>query len=670
MQQWRKALRFGALALMLFCGTMPVYAQSSASEPSTLDELIDDATPRRESEPLSGEIEERTPEEGWNWAGIERLAVATDAGQYKTLRASGTDSLIYVPMNDEGRLFFSREGLAEQIRAQLQHVISDTKTVIPLTVASAPAVDDAEGYVAQLSFAPTADLGDLSEGLYYVNAQLPEHASFDTYGYAVVNPEVATAVDQVQLRIYASEVSAEAAPVYTSSAAMSVDATAHASYTPSSGELVLYPTPIDALLVAKEQDASLTNVQLRPFQSHVLRPLVTGVQIGTRDYQVSEADDDVTWRFAVYDAQGQKKTQLYPEFADLYHLESGDTVVWALTGAAFPNVLPTIPSDEPNTTDDLSRDHGEPESSEPVAWGVDRLSAANRQELAVQVSQTYFPEATRAIIVNDFAFADGLSATNLTQGEAPILYTKADQIFQVTIDELKRLSPQEVFVMGGTASVGENVMKAIRKAVPKAKVVRIDGRDRFEVNIHSLTYVEAFPAVVVTNGMDFADALTATPLAQAKGGVVLLTKPEAPAVLKDFLSRLTGTALYVVGGEKSVSPAQVQEFEVLARQKATRLSGRDRYAVSGDIATTTFVSARQAIVASGELYSDALVAAPLSQKWKAPILLTRKGGMPLSALEFFQQETALEHVTVMGGPATVSDDVLKTLRDAATSKAQ
>ncbi|MDD7592757.1 MAG: cell wall-binding repeat-containing protein [Peptoniphilaceae bacterium] len=668
MRHWAKSLSILALALLL--GATPAFAQSAMPETtSNPDDVIDDNTPASVEAPSAGALLRRAPEADWDWAAIEKIAADTDADQYKALSVAGDDALVYVPTNAEGRVLFPKDGLAEQITAQLLRVVSQTDEVIPMTVTSAVAPDDLAGRVAQIAFTPTADLQKAKVGLYYLTAQLPEKDAPAIYGYAVVNPKAATSVSKVNLRVYASDVSDKAAPVYASSKAFTVSATDHDSFTPSSGDAVLYPTPIDALLAAMKQDKNLANVQLRPFQNHVLRPLVTGIQIGERDYQVSDAADDVTWRFAVYDANGAKKTQLRTEFADLFDLEEGDTVVWALSAAAFPNVLPAMASDQPNITEEKSGDQGAPETLKPSVWDVSRLSAANRQALAAKVSQTYFPKARRVIVVNDFAFADALSASNLSNGAAPILYTKADRLLSETEAEVKRLAPSEIFVMGGAKSVGEKVVEALQKAAPKATVTRVDGRDRYEVNIHSLDYVEAFPAVVITNGTDFADALTATPLASAKGGVVLLTKPAAPKVLTAFLSRLTGSALYVVGGEKSVAPQQLVEFEKLTGQQATRLSGRDRYAVSGAIASEVFPAAERAIVASGELSSDALIAVPLSQKWGAPILLTRKAAMPLSALDFFRAATSLHDVTVMGGTATVSDGVLTTLRDASAAQA-
>ncbi|USQ75281.1 ExeM/NucH family extracellular endonuclease [Ornithinimicrobium cryptoxanthini] len=87
-----------------------------------------------------------------------------------------------------------------------------------------------------------------------------------------------------------------------------------------------------------------------------------------------------------------------------------------------------------------------------------------------------------------------------------------------------------------------------------------------------------------------------------------------------------------------------------------RTFGNNRYATSAAIAEQ-FGDVGVAYLASGEVFPDALTGTAPAVRDGAPVLLTRPGALPQSAL------TALdtlqpEHVFVLGGPDTISDAVL------------
>ncbi len=66
---------------------------------------------------------------------------------------------------------------------------------------------------------------------------------------------------------------------------------------------------------------------------------------------------------------------------------------------------------------------------------VTRLSGARREDVAKKVSDTFFTKPTKAdrvILVNDLAFADAISSTNISQGQYPILYTHKESMPEAT----------------------------------------------------------------------------------------------------------------------------------------------------------------------------------------------------------------------------------------------
>ena len=93
-----------------------------------------------------------------------------------------------------------------------------------------------------------------------------------------------------------------------------------------------------------------------------------------------------------------------------------------------------------------------------------------------------------------------------------------------------------------------------------------------------------------------------------------------------------------------------------------RLGGADRYWTAvraadqymDEIADVAFVSA--AIVVSGENFPDALAAASLSGRLKAPVLLVPRDSLP-SGVRSFLERHQISDVRIVGGPAAVSDAV-------------
>lgn len=92
-----------------------------------------------------------------------------------------------------------------------------------------------------------------------------------------------------------------------------------------------------------------------------------------------------------------------------------------------------------------------------------RYDGSNREAVAVNVAQSHFMDTNKVIIVNRDKFPDAISATNISQGKYPVLYTREGRIDQETIALLKTMSLDEIYILGGTTSVGEAVVSKIRQ---------------------------------------------------------------------------------------------------------------------------------------------------------------------------------------------------------------
>ncbi len=191
---------------------------------------------------------------------------------------------------------------------------------------------------------------------------------------------------------------------------------------------------------------------------------------------------------------------------------------------------------------------------------------------------------------------------------------------------------------------------------PAGPEQRIGGADRYEVAVNAsrwLPNVDSSP-VVVASGEVFTDALSVGPLAAREGARLLLTRGASlpPSVLAE-LNRSRPSAIVIAGGPGTVSDAV--QTALAAYAPVTRIGGTDRYAVAAGVAAR--VPAKQVVVASGELFSDALSAGPLAAQFGGPLLLVRSGELPTATADALRV-LAPDSVIVVGGPATVSDSVL------------
>ncbi|CAN7175743.1 N,N-dimethylformamidase beta subunit family domain-containing protein [Rossellomorea sp. LjRoot5] len=191
--------------------------------------------------------------------------------------------------------------------------------------------------------------------------------------------------------------------------------------------------------------------------------------------------------------------------------------------------------------------------------------------------------------------------------------------------------------------------------------VRIDGQNRFEVavNISKKYWGNGADTVIITNHLAFADALSASPLAYYKDAPILLTrKDQLTSETVKELMRLNPKEIMIIGGEGSINPkvvTQINQSKISNLHTISRISGKDRFAVSENIAMKLPPSS-SVILANGLIFADALSIAPYASINNIPILLTKSNDIPSSTLKLIK-EKGISAVTIVGGNSSVSKEV-------------
>jgi putative cell wall-binding protein len=191
------------------------------------------------------------------------------------------------------------------------------------------------------------------------------------------------------------------------------------------------------------------------------------------------------------------------------------------------------------------------------AGTVVRLAGPDRYATAAAVSEAIFPTASQVFIALGTNFPDALvSAAAAGSYDSPVLLTAGDHVPQATLDELARLSPDIVYIVGGTGAISETV--AIELAPYAAiSVVRVAGTDRYataaEVATRFFNFTMTRRAFLAYGG-DFPDALVAAAAGANLGAPVLLvTHDSIPSATRQALDDLIVTHHWLVGGPAVIS---------------------------------------------------------------------------------------------------------------------
>lgn len=285
-----------------------------------------------------------------------------------------------------------------------------------------------------------------------------------------------------------------------------------------------------------------------------------------------------------------------------------------------------------------------------------RFQGENRAKTAVNVQRHYFANTNKVILVNDNAYPDAISATNVSMGKYPLLYTGKNSLSVETKSALDKMFLDEIYLMGGVNTISKNVENKLRKNFPHAKITRIMGNNRYDTSAESVKTRANTTNLIFAAGTNYADALYATSLAAHQNAPILLVSNEGLSQsTRKFIQSIGNIdSVTIVGGEISVNQSVKNQIEALTKKRVTRLAGVDRYESSVEVAKRVNANPAEVITTSGEVFADALVSSTVAQKIKAPILLVKKDVLPLSVREYMKDTNSIYKLTTIGGYNTVT----------------
>lgn len=185
----------------------------------------------------------------------------------------------------------------------------------------------------------------------------------------------------------------------------------------------------------------------------------------------------------------------------------------------------------------------------------DRVDGETRYDTAAELSEEVVdPDIDVAYVATGENSADAL-AGGVAAGvdAAPVLLATADALPEATSDELDRLEPERIAVLGGESAIGADVEDELADHTD-GTVDRLAGADRYQTAADVADELDEPTGAFVATGEDYADALGAGAVAGTVNAPVLLTSSEElPEATGDALDGLAPETIVVMGGEEAVN---------------------------------------------------------------------------------------------------------------------
>lgn len=304
----------------------------------------------------------------------------------------------------------------------------------------------------------------------------------------------------------------------------------------------------------------------------------------------------------------------------------------------------------------------------PIELAAGRIAGSDRFETSVAISQalTGTGGADVVYLVNGLGYADALSAGPAAAATGGVLLlTRPDAVPSIVRSELRRLDPERVVIVGGTAAIRSSVVSTVRNLLPSAEIDRIAGVDRYDTSraIVADAWPGTLPSIAVATGRNFPDALAAGAAISSVGGAVVLVDGQRSSLdvaTRTFLSKLAPQYVAIAGGTSSVSGGIASSLRTLpSSPDVDRFGGRDRYETALIMNQAFFRENAPdfAFLATGVGFADALAGGPLAAAFGAPIYLSTQRCLSLDTYIEISGMYVRE-IYALGGKAVLSDRVL------------
>lgn len=294
------------------------------------------------------------------------------------------------------------------------------------------------------------------------------------------------------------------------------------------------------------------------------------------------------------------------------------------------------------------------------ARGILVLPAEEKEDLA---AWAYYPEGAANIVFALEAEHEDYDTTSTTfvnfateNNKALLVLSNAPTTFKVTVASRDNDVPFKA-LPGATVQIYENVGKIFDEPAKGNLIAEGTTNAKGEVEFEGVELVNYLQLNFPNEPWDFDDEDMALALAKvARNNWLVVTAPGHSS----YDELLTGWQIEDREAKVELVPTGGNIFDYV-----DRIEGDDRYETAVAVARKSFDELNDeypenVILATGEDFADALSANGLTKVYGAPILLTRKAGLPDATAEYLREivdEYGKVNVIIVGGENAVSPEV-------------
>ncbi|GHD42612.1 serine hydrolase [Mycetocola manganoxydans] len=293
---------------------------------------------------------------------------------------------------------------------------------------------------------------------------------------------------------------------------------------------------------------------------------------------------------------------------------------------------------------------------------VSRIGGADRTASAIAVSQAAFPSGAPVVYVGSTTrFAGNFVAGPVAAAAGgPLLLSTPSSVSTPTVNEIRRLKPQKIVVVGSTSDIGDVVLNRIRDGLAP-DVTRLGAGEPYAAarDIVASGFSTATTAILVS-GRTWLGVLP------AMGAAGQLKQPLIPvdgssstldSATKSQLAALGVARVVLVGGTSTISAGIETALRAFV-PTVDRANGADQYAAAISLNSLLYPAGAPAYLTSGANYADALGIASLVAAKPGPVYPSQASCVPDAVKADIAGRAAAGTVTVVGGSSTLQAPVV------------
>lgn len=297
-----------------------------------------------------------------------------------------------------------------------------------------------------------------------------------------------------------------------------------------------------------------------------------------------------------------------------------------------------------------------------------RLSGADRFETAKRIAEEFNSSMVDNIIITSgYNFTNALSGSVLAKKiNAPILLSgisdsENSSTLQYVQNHLNKNG--KIYILGNEGNINESIIISLKSLGYSNIKILQDGEKYGSIKaINDEINASNGTPVVIASGNFFADGLSISAVAAAKGYPIVLSDTDAlPAESEETIKKIKPSKIYIIGGTSVISDnvkENVKKLSGVSDENIVRIWGEDRYSTSINIAKSFELNNKIATFASGVDFPDALSGSVLAAKLNAPlILISDNNNQQKKFLDLGEYSDQI----IFGGTASVSEQTQNNL---------